>query len=124
MSIKLNENLAIDMPYVGKDDYRVNAAGYLRDREYYFNELYKEHLEYFSEKNKYNLENGYYIVNDETFRSYFPEYDVEGLRGNNLIHHHVGGGKQAVAVSEGIHPGSGGIPNNEKALGIWHNGIE
>ena len=58
------------------------------------------------------------------FRSYFPEYDVKGLRGNRLIHHHIGGGGQAVAVPSGIHHGYGGIHNNEKQLGIWHNNVE
>lgn len=65
--------------------------------------MYKVHPEYFSKKNVYNLEHGYSIVNDKTFRTYFPEYDVKGLRGNNWIHHHVGVGQQAVAVPSGIH---------------------
>jgi hypothetical protein len=69
------------------------------------------------------LQNKYAIVNDSTFRGYFPDYDVAGLRGNPLIHHHVGGGGQAVAVPGGIHPGSGGVHNNEKQIGIWYNGI-
>ncbi len=124
MSVRLSDDLAIDMPFIGKDKSNANAAGYLRDNNYYFNELYKKHPEYFSATNVYNLQNGYAIVNDATFRNYFPEYDVRGLRGNPLIHHHVGGGKQAVAVPQNIHIGSGGIHNNEKALGIWNNNIE
>lgn len=52
-------------------------------RQWQRKKLYKVHPEYFSKKNVYNLEHGYSIVNDKTFRTYFPEYDVKGLRGNN-----------------------------------------
>ncbi|MED4402849.1 hypothetical protein P9271_16205 [Metabacillus fastidiosus] len=27
------------------------------------------------------------------FREYFSQYDVKGVRGDKLIHHHIGGGK-------------------------------
>ncbi len=128
MSIRLSDDLAIDMPFIGvrsanltgKDS---NALGYLREDSYYFKELYKIHPEYFSLKNIQLINLGKCPINDEQFRSYFPEYDVKGLRGNLLVHHHVGGGQQAVAVPKGIHIGFGAIHNNEKALGIWHNGF-
>lgn len=51
------------------------------------------------------------------------DYSHTGLRGNPLIHYHVGGLQQAVAVPEGLHIGSGGVHNNEKYLSIWHNGF-
>lgn len=88
----------------------------------FFTELYKKHPEYFSKQNLYNLQNGYSIKNDATFRKYFPEYDAKGLRGNQLIHHHIGGSGQAAALPANLHPGSGGIHNIEKQLGIWNNG--
>lgn len=97
--------------------------GYLRDPQYYFNELYKVHPEYFSPRNRALMKAGQSPVNDVQFRSYFPEYDVTGLRGNILIHHHVGGGQQAVAVPGEIHVGFGAVHNNEKELGIWNNGF-
>ena len=124
MSVKLNEDLVVEMPYKGKGKANANGAGYLRDAKYYFKELHKKHPEYFSPANKKRLENKRNLVNDPVFRSYFPEYDVKGLRGNRLIHHHIGGGGQAVAVPSGIHHGYGGIHNNEKQLGIWHNNVE
>jgi len=40
------------------------------------------------------------------------------------VHHHIGGGGQAVAVPSKIHKGFGGIHNNEKQLGIWNNNIQ
>ncbi|MET3656327.1 hypothetical protein [Sporosarcina psychrophila] len=48
----------------------------------------------------------------------------KGLRQSTLIHHHVGGGGQAVAVPSKLHPGTGGIHNAEKAAGIWRNDNE
>lgn len=58
-------------------------------------------------------------VNDATFRSYFPQYDVEGLRGTGLNHHHIGGGGQAYAIPQPLHQGFGGAHNIEKNYGIW-----
>ena len=128
MPIRLSDDLAIDMPFVGVGSKKLigkdsNALGYLRDDNYYFKELYKIHPEYFSLKNIKLMNSGLCPVNDKQFRSYFPEYDVKGLRSNTLVHHHVGGMQQAVAVPQGIHVGFGAIHNNEKALGIWYNGF-
>ena len=86
---------------------------------YYFEKLYEVHPDYFSTANIRNLEQGFPIKNDAVFRSHFPEYDIPGLRGDYLVHHHIGGGGQAVAVPSKIHKGFGGIHNNEKQLGIW-----
>ncbi|MDE6052481.1 MAG: hypothetical protein K2G55_01685, partial [Lachnospiraceae bacterium] len=123
MSIRFSDDLAVDMPFVGVRRKNSNSLGYLRDNNYYFTELYKMHPEYFSASNVKRMNLGHAPVNDKQFRSYFPEYDVAGLRSKPLIHHHVGGGQQAVAVPQGIHIGSGGVHNNEKGLGIWHNGF-
>ncbi|BFH66812.1 hypothetical protein J27TS7_39970 [Paenibacillus dendritiformis] len=78
----------------------------------------KKHPEYFSEKNIINLQNGWSITNDPTFRKYYPQYIV-GLRGKPLLHHHVGGGGQAIAIPAPLYPGNGGIHNNEKQIGVW-----
>ncbi|MGR5879077.1 hypothetical protein ACT7DO_05840 [Bacillus pacificus] len=53
-------------------------------------------------------------VNDKVFREYFSQYDVKGVRGDKLVHHHIGGGGQAFPVPQKLHPGSGGIHNIEK----------
>lgn len=58
-------------------------------------------------------------VNDATFRKVFTQYDVRGLRGQTLIHHHIGGGGQAFAIPAPLHLGMGGIHNVEKGWGIW-----
>ena len=58
-------------------------------------------------------------VNDATFRAHFKQYDLAGLRGKTLVHHHIGGGGQAFAIPSPLHEGMGGVHNVEKSLGIW-----
>jgi hypothetical protein len=58
-------------------------------------------------------------VNDPPFRGVFTQYDIKGLRGKSLVHHHIGGGGQAFALPAPLHLGFGGIHNIEKAIGIW-----
>ncbi|QDU14165.1 hypothetical protein CA11_19690 [Gimesia maris] len=77
-----------------------NDAGYLRDAQYYWKELYKKYPEAFSEQN-IKIMNGLVksrignvvtaIKNDATFRAVFKQYDVKYLRGKSMVHHHVGG---------------------------------
>ncbi|WP_342512474.1 hypothetical protein MKY34_17930 [Sporosarcina sp. FSL K6-1522] len=57
------------------------------------------HPEYFSDANIKNLNNGWAIVNDVVFGINLPQYDVNGLRGKPVLHHHIGGGGQAMAIS-------------------------
>ncbi|MFE4813583.1 T7SS effector LXG polymorphic toxin [Peribacillus simplex] len=114
-----DEKLVVDMPYIGKGKQSTNSEGWLRDNKYYFNELYKLHPEYFSDANIKNLNNGWAIVNDAVFRRHFPQYDIVGLKGKPLVHHHIGGGGQAMAIPQPLHPGSGGIHNIEKQIDIW-----
>ncbi|MDC2940449.1 hypothetical protein ACJTM1_24265 [Bacillus sp. GX] len=117
--IVADEKLVVDMPYIGKGKQSTNSEGWLRDNKYYFNELYELHTEYFSDANIKNLNNGWAIVNDAVFRRHFPQYDIVGLKGKPLVHHHIGGGGQAMAIPQPLHPGSGGIHNIEKQIGIW-----
>ncbi|HFK1455569.1 TPA: hypothetical protein ACGXMC_001151 [Bacillus cereus] len=117
--IVADEKLVVDMPYIGKGKQSTNSEGWLRDNKYYFNELYELHPEYFSDANIKNLNNGWAIVNDAVFRRHFPQYDIVGLKGKPLVHHHIGGGGQAMAIPQPLHPGSGGIHNIEKRIGIW-----
>ncbi|WP_127534768.1 hypothetical protein [Paenibacillus kobensis] len=67
---------------------------------------------------KQKIELGFSPINDKQFREHFPQYDIK-LYNDTLIHHHIGGGGQAVAVPSKLHPGSGGIHNAEKEAGIW-----
>ncbi|WP_339200747.1 T7SS effector LXG polymorphic toxin [Peribacillus sp. FSL P2-0133] len=117
--IVADEKLVVDMPYIGKGKQSTNSEGWLRDNKYYFNELYKLHPDYFSDANIKNLNNGWAIVNDAVFRRHFPQYDILGLKGKPLVHHHIGGGGQAMAIPQPLHPGSGGIHNIEKQIDIW-----
>jgi hypothetical protein len=59
---------------------------------------------YYSEANIKNLNNGWSIVNDAVFRKYFPQYNITALKGKPLIHHHIGGGGQALALPQPLHP--------------------
>jgi YD repeat-containing protein len=105
---------------------------YNRDASYYWSELVTLHPEAFSQRNldilagkiKVRGKDGTLKTlsspkNDSVFYNYFEQYNVTGMRANTLIHHHIGGGGQAFAVPSSIHPGSGGIHNIEKDLGIW-----
>ena len=121
----MDPRLVIDMPFVGAASKTKNSAGWLRDNMYYWEELAKRHPEAFSQANldriagRPPLTQPVSPINDPTFRAVFPQYDIKGMRGEPLIHHHIGGGGQAAAVPSTIHPGSGGIHNVEKEAGIW-----
>ncbi|MBA4601729.1 hypothetical protein H2C83_05205 [Thermoactinomyces sp. AMNI-1] len=113
--------LVIEMPYVGKGKANTNSEGWLRDKNYYWNEMLKKHPEVFSKANRQKIELGFSPINDKKFREHFPQYDIKELYNDTLIHHHIGGGGQAVAVPAKLHPGLGGIHNTEKEAGVWGN---
>lgn len=120
-----NEELVVDMKFRGQNQSsgsEVNSQGWERDSKYYFEELSKKHPEYFSEKNKKYIENGKTPVVDAKFVKHFPEY--KGYENETLVHHHVGGDGQAVAVPKSMHKGFGEIHNVEKKAGITKNGQE
>jgi hypothetical protein len=81
--------------------------------------LLKKKPEYWSERNKQLIKDGLAPEVDELFVEYFPQY--QNYIGDTLIHHHIGGGGQAAAVPETVHPGFGGIHNIEKKLKIRGN---
>ncbi|MGE6610922.1 T7SS effector LXG polymorphic toxin [Peribacillus sp. NPDC076916] len=111
--------LTIEMPYVGKGLRSTNSEGWLRDKDYYWKEVMNKNPEYLSKMNIQKIELGFSPVNDKKFREHFPQYDIKELYNDTLIHHHIGGGGQAVAVPAKLHPGSGGIHNAEKAAEVW-----
>ncbi|MED3789201.1 T7SS effector LXG polymorphic toxin [Peribacillus frigoritolerans] len=113
--------LTIEMPYVGKGQRSTNSEGWLRDKDYYWKEVMNKNPEYLSKMNIQKIELGFSPVNDKKFREHFPQYDIKELYNDTLIHHHIGGGGQAVAVPAKLHPGSGGIHNAEKAAEVWGN---
>lgn len=121
----MDRRLVVDMPFVGVGRSGTNAAGWLRDQGHYWEALARRHPEAFSPDNLRRIRGDPPLarpvapVNDPTFRRVFPQYDVRGLRGQPLIHHHIGGGGQAAAIPAPLHPGFGGIHNVERGAGIW-----
>lgn len=111
--------LTVEMPYVGNGKNGTNSEGWLRDKDYYWKEVLEKYPESISKANKQKIELGFSPINDKQFRQHFPQYDIKELYNDTLIHHHIGGGGQAVAVPSKLHPGSGGIHNAEKEAGVW-----
>nr|WP_281170910.1 T7SS effector LXG polymorphic toxin [Paucisalibacillus globulus] len=116
--------ITVEMPYVGKGKAGTNSEGWLRDKDFYWKEIMNKHPESLSKANNQKIQLGFSPINDKTFREHFPQYDIKELYNDKLIHHHVGGGGQAVAVPSKLHPGTGGIHNAEKAAGVWGNDSE
>ncbi|MRB26632.1 hypothetical protein GH891_08095 [Bacillus thuringiensis] len=118
-----DQRTVVEMPFVGKGAKYTNAEGWRRDLKYFWSELLDRHPEAFSPNNRAIIEGRNPFtdspVNDKVFREYFSQYDVKGVRGDKLVHHHIGGGGQAFPVPQKLHPGSGGIHNIEKEAGIW-----
>ncbi|MEI2367222.1 hypothetical protein V8V69_14630, partial [Niallia circulans] len=119
-----DSRITVEMPYVGKGKAGTNSEGWLRDKDFYWKEIMNKHPESLSKANKQKIQLGFSPINDKTFREHFPQYDIKELYNDKLIHHHVGGGGQAVAVPCKLHPGTGGIHNAEKAAGVWGNDSE
>ena len=116
------DGLLVDMKYKGQEKSTSNAQGWERSKQYYFKELLEKHPEYFSRYNKARIKNGESPKVDDVFVKHFPEY--EKYKGEQMIHHHIGGDGQAVAVPRSIHRGSGGIHVDERKLGITANAKE
>lgn len=120
----MDRRLVVDMPFVGRGAPDTNAAGWLRDATYYWEEMLRRHPEAFSPRNVMQirglppLSRRVSPTNDSQFRSIFPQYDVTGLRGRTLDHHHIGGGGQAAGIPSPLHRGSGNIHTGETAAGI------
>ena len=128
--------LAVEMPKVDRlyGSYKsATSQGYLRDAQAYWMAVYNRCPKAFSEANldrmfnpirkaikEQNSYNFYSPHNDEVFRNSFPQYDIQGSRGNTLYHHHVGGRGQAIPVPRELHRGSGDIHKVEENYGILY----
>lgn len=119
------EELVVNMEFKGQSPTSIrpatiNAQGWERSSTAYFDEMLKNHPEYFSEKNVdlIKVKRKSPII-DETFVEFFPEY--EAFIDQKLVHHHIGEDGQAVAVPEGAHSGHGGLHNIEDILGVTSN---
>ncbi len=115
---KLPSDLVINMPFIGTDE-QSNSQLWLRNSNYYFKMLLEKHPEYFSNQNIDLINNCRNPICDEQFVKYFDSYKAH--IGETLVHHHIGGDGQAVAVPKSWHLGFGRIHNLEKELGIAAN---
>jgi len=113
------DELVISMRYIGESKPNHTSQGWERSGSFYYQELKSVHPEFFSMKNSNRIENGESPKVDAQFVKNFPQY--KGYENEVLIHHHIGGDGQAVAVPSSIHKGSGEIHNPENNLGITKN---
>lgn len=117
-----SEELVKDMKYKGPKKSNTNSQGWERNPNYYFKQLLKDHPEYFNKKNKYRIEHNKVPRVNSKWIEHFPEH--KDFDGQQLIHHHIGGDGQAVALPKGLHKGNGGIHVDERKLGITANAKE
>ena len=115
-TIRCSDSLRIEMPYVGKNHSNATSQGWLRSGSYYFNELQKSHPEMFSKANSARIQQGKPPIVDQKMLQHNPQWS--DFRGQELMHHHVGGDGEVAAVPKGAHKGSGEIHNHEKNAGI------
>lgn len=116
-----NPEYTVDMPYVGKGRKNSNSQGWMRDSKYFYNELSRTHPELFDNENMNLIRKGNLPIVNEQFLDYFPQY--RNYMYEELKHHHIGGGGQAMPIPESLHMGSGEVHNIEKQYNIW-NGID
>ncbi|MBS5795044.1 MAG: hypothetical protein KIC92_09910, partial [Clostridiales bacterium] len=119
VEIRADPRLLVEMPYIGKKS-NANAAGWKRDQNEHARNLLSSNPEFWSNENKLRIKlEGKIPVVDEEFIKYFPQY--KDFLGDELRHHHIGGGGQVIFVPESLHKGFGGIHNVEKIFGIRDN---
>lgn len=115
-TLRHNENLKVEMQYVGKGNSRANSQGWERNSTKYFDTLYHNHPEMFSKKNAARIKEGQAPIVDQKMITVNPGWAQ--YRNQPLVHHHIGGDGEAVAVPQNAHKGQGEIHNHEKAAGI------
>lgn len=118
-TLRHNESLKVEMSYVGKGKTNANAQGWERNSQKYFEALYQKHPEMFSKKNAARVKDGQSPIVDQKMISHNPDWAQ--YRNQPLVHHHIGGNGEAVAVPKNAHKGSGEIHNPEKSAGITDN---
>lgn len=116
-----SKELIVDMHYKGKNVSTSNSQGWEWNRRYFFNQLLDKHPEFFDKKNKARIKNGQSPVVNAHFLEHFPEY--KDFENDILIHHHIGGAGQAVAIPHGMHVGWGEIHVVENSIGVRDNAI-
>ena len=115
-TLRHNEALKVEMQYIGKGKNNANSQGWERDSSKYFSELYQNHPEMFSAKNAIRVQQKQAPIVDQKMIDNNPQWAQ--YRNQVLVHHHIGGDGEAVAVPQNAHKGSGEIHNAEKEIGI------
>ncbi len=118
-TLRHNESLKVEMQYLGKGNPSANAQGWERSSSRYFNTLLQNHPEMFSKKNEARVRAGHNPLVDQKMINANPGW--ARYRGQPLVHHHIGGDGEAVALPKNAHKGKGEIHNAEKAAGITEN---
>lgn len=117
--LRHSESLKVEMQYLGKGNSNANSQGWERNSAKYFDSLYQSHPEMFSKKNAARVKDGHAPIVDAKMIAHNPGW--EQYRNQPLVHHHIGGDGEAVAVPKNAHKGQGEIHNHEKAAGITDN---
>lgn len=118
-TLRHNEALKVEMAYLGKGDPHANSQGWERDSGKYFKTLYQNHPEMFSKKNVARIQEGHAPIVDQKMIAQNPSWAQ--YTNQPLVHHHIGGDGEAVAVPKNIHKGQGEIHNQERDAGITEN---
>lgn len=118
-TLRHSESLKVEMQYLGKGNSNANSQGWERNSAKYFDSLYQSHPEMFSKKNAARVKDGHAPIVDAKMIAHNPGW--EQYRNQPLVHHHIGGDGEAVAVPKNAHKGQGEIHNHEKAAGITDN---
>lgn len=118
-TLRHNESLKVEMQYLGKGNSNANSQGWERNSAKYFDSLYQSYPEMFSKKNAARVKEGHAPIVDAKMIAHNPGW--EQYRNQPLVHHHIGGDGEAVAVPKNAHKGQGEIHNHEKAAGITDN---
>jgi hypothetical protein len=93
----------IKMPYVGSNFEKSNAAGYLRDANYFGQEFLKKYPEMLSEENRARILAGKSPIVDEVWIRYHP--NQKSFLGEKLEHHHINNLGEATYIPQTLHRG-------------------
>lgn len=118
-TIRCDEKLMVDMNFMGKNQSTSNSQGWERNSGKYFQQLYQNHPEMFSTKNVARIQNKQAPIVDQKMIAHNPQFAQ--FKGEALVHHHIGGDGQAVALPKSMHTGYGEIHNHEKKAGVTQN---
>ena len=111
-----NPKLVGSTNYVGKGASNANSQGWERNSNKFFSSLEKKNPDMFSRPNSARIKAKQAPKVDDRMVQHAPE--LKPYKGEELVHHHIGGDGQAVAEPKSVHPGYGGIHNEEKKAGI------